>query len=525
MGLLYDVQGRLAEGLPYFQRAVEISPQEPWLSVALGNAYRKRNNTEGARAAYLQAKALDASYVESYIALGRLYTTLGQDSDALASYQQAVRADPGSAHARVVLGNAFADQGSPADAVAEYKRALAADPSYSPAHLALATQYKGLGQLDAALNMLRRAIDVQPNDLVGYLRLAGLYRQEKDWDAALDVYRQALKIAGGNGIVHGLHGDTQRAKGNPEAALADLIASQGRDPSSVAPPIFAGLIYEKLAGEADGPEAKRQQDAAIASFLHAVDVSPGSGWAREVLADAYRKRGMRNEATREYETSAQVDPARASAYQGLVEMIEEDLGSLDTEIARYENIRQGDPGAIWIHGVLGAAYRPQGRTNDAIGAYQKMAKLAPTNPEAHAQLAQLYLEKGKGQEALREYQIYLSLAITGSVSEEAAYRYEWLSGYAITSPIPNERLSGNVEIRGTATVPDFQFYKVEYGLGKNPDQWFSIGTVRTDPVIDGVLANWIVNGLPSGEYVLRLTVVDKTGNYPPPYEVPVTIGR
>ena len=100
-----------------------------------------------------------------------------------------------------------------------------------------------------------------------------------------------------------------------------------------------------------------------------------------------------------------------------------------------------------------------------------------------------------------------------------------LSGYAITYPPPNATLSGVVNILGTATLPNFQFYKVEYGFGTRPTEWISIEGVAREPVTDGVLVTWDTRALPAGSYVLRLTLVDITANYPPPFEVQVRIGN
>ena len=97
----------------------------------------------------------------------------------------------------------------------------------------------------------------------------------------------------------------------------------------------------------------------------------------------------------------------------------------------------------------------------------------------------------------------------------------------ITYPSPNAALHGTVEIRGSAAAPDFQFYKVEYGVGEEPTAWHSISEVHRQPVTEGVLDVWNTDVLPEGGYRLKLTIVDITGNYPPHYicEIPVVIQR
>jgi len=93
----------------------------------------------------------------------------------------------------------------------------------------------------------------------------------------------------------------------------------------------------------------------------------------------------------------------------------------------------------------------------------------------------------------------------------------------ISSPTANQVISGQVAIQGTANIEAFQFYKVEYGMGEKPQLWNSIGDVRRTPVVEGTLVVWDTAGFPEGPYKLRLTVVDITGNFPPPYEVRVII--
>ncbi len=83
----------------------------------------------------------------------------------------------------------------------------------------------------------------------------------------------------------------------------------------------------------------------------------------------------------------------------------------------------------------------------------------------------------------------------------------------ISDPQQNATVRGLVVIKGTATITDFQFYKVEFGRGASPSDWHVIGSTRPTPVIDGVLAQWDTTALPDGVYTLRLTVVRMDGNY------------
>jgi len=97
-------------------------------------------------------------------------------------------------------------------------------------------------------------------------------------------------------------------------------------------------------------------------------------------------------------------------------------------------------------------------------------------------------------------------------------------GVRITYPGKGQRVSGTVEIRGTAMIEGFSFYKVEFCFGDNGNDFHVIGDLKDFPVENGVLAVWPTGEL-SGPVTLRLTVVKTDGNYPTPCEVPVVVGQ
>ena len=92
----------------------------------------------------------------------------------------------------------------------------------------------------------------------------------------------------------------------------------------------------------------------------------------------------------------------------------------------------------------------------------------------------------------------------------------------ISSPAPNSVVSGWLTIKGNATHENFKFYKLEYGAGSEPTtwSWFFGGEW---PIWQGTLGGVNTGLLPSGTYTIRLSVVDKTSNYPPPCEVTIVV--
>ncbi|MCA1554550.1 MAG: hypothetical protein LC737_09245, partial [Chloroflexi bacterium] len=98
-------------------------------------------------------------------------------------------------------------------------------------------------------------------------------------------------------------------------------------------------------------------------------------------------------------------------------------------------------------------------------------------------------------------------------------------GARIISPGTDARLSGTVSILGSANIANFQYYKIEFGIGDQPGSWTVIGQLHRQPVNNGVLEVVNTTSFAPGVYRLRLTVVDQSGNFPiSPCSVRVMIG-
>jgi flagellar hook assembly protein FlgD len=85
----------------------------------------------------------------------------------------------------------------------------------------------------------------------------------------------------------------------------------------------------------------------------------------------------------------------------------------------------------------------------------------------------------------------------------------------ITSPAADAVVTGGAAagIFGTAgDVNDFVSYRLEYGVGANPSNWFTITSPAeiTTPVGAGLLSNWATPATANALHTLRLTVRDAT---------------
>jgi hypothetical protein len=94
---------------------------------------------------------------------------------------------------------------------------------------------------------------------------------------------------------------------------------------------------------------------------------------------------------------------------------------------------------------------------------------------------------------------------------------------AITLPTPDSAVSGLIEIRGTATKPDMDYWKVEYRADVRTN--YDVLNRSDQAVTDGVLARLSTKTLSNGVYFIRLVVVQKDGNFGAPCEIRVTVSN
>ncbi|MGC9359949.1 MAG: penicillin-binding protein 1C [Anaerolineae bacterium] len=75
----------------------------------------------------------------------------------------------------------------------------------------------------------------------------------------------------------------------------------------------------------------------------------------------------------------------------------------------------------------------------------------------------------------------------------------------------NGPISGVVSVRGTADMPNFAYYRLDYGIGNAPESWRRLTPEIGAVVRDGVLARWDTRTLNNGIYSLRLVVRSHDG--------------
>jgi len=98
----------------------------------------------------------------------------------------------------------------------------------------------------------------------------------------------------------------------------------------------------------------------------------------------------------------------------------------------------------------------------------------------------------------------------------------------ITSPEDGERAQGEVRFIGTANIPGFAFYKLEYHDLKLESSWLAISASNQTVCEQGcdvteLLGTWDTSLVRPGQYGVQLVVTDTLGNAPFPCQIRLQI--
>jgi hypothetical protein len=85
------------------------------------------------------------------------------------------------------------------------------------------------------------------------------------------------------------------------------------------------------------------------------------------------------------------------------------------------------------------------------------------------------------------------------------------SSIVISSPVSGQALQGTISIEGNTMIEGFQDAELSFSYFNNPtNTWFLISQ-STEPVANGLLAQWDTTTLSDGVYTLRLAVMRNNG--------------
>lgn len=248
LGLVREEQGKHAEAIGDFQKALQLRPKLRGANLFLGIAQYRSNQLEPALVSLRKeavanpkdptawmwvgivalekgsadeaAEALDKAAklapdnIDILYHRGRAHLVVSKDS-----YSRMFQADPKSWRVREILAEANADADRHVDAIAEYQAAIKLAPNEPRLHEELGTEYRNTGKMQEAEEAFREELAIDPYNAVAQYKLGVLLTERGDAAQGKQYIDAALKARPGMRHADYNLGRAEMLLGNDSAAI------------------------------------------------------------------------------------------------------------------------------------------------------------------------------------------------------------------------------------------------------------------------------------------------------------------
>jgi protein O-mannosyl-transferase len=164
LGSFYSRQGRLAEAMDYFARALQINPDDPNVLYDLGNAFARLGDWDNAISSYRHALQVTPDQADILNNLGFALATKKRFADAVACFEAALKLNPDSASTHNNLAAVLFNEHRLDEAVQHYREALRITPDDPWICVNLGDTLVRLGKPAEAIPCYQTALRLKPGD-------------------------------------------------------------------------------------------------------------------------------------------------------------------------------------------------------------------------------------------------------------------------------------------------------------------------------------------------------------------------
>lgn len=219
------------KALEYYDRAVNVAPDDKLAWISLGNFYNGFNvkNTSKAIECFEKALSIDPNYLPAWDNLGIVYTfRLKNYEKAIEYYEKTLSIDPDYYNAYKNLGYVYKSMKNYNKSVEYYEKAVKVAPEDKSAWESLAKVYSDdLKNYAKAVESYERALKIAPKDAFMWTRIAWLYFHEmKNYQKAVECYTKAIEINPKDEIAYQMRGLCYKELGQTEKAEKDFAKAR-----------------------------------------------------------------------------------------------------------------------------------------------------------------------------------------------------------------------------------------------------------------------------------------------------------
>ncbi|MBF0447451.1 MAG: tetratricopeptide repeat protein [Magnetococcales bacterium] len=186
--------GEVDEAIKCYKMAIEKKPDYAQAYNNLGNAVQAFKQYGQSVLYYKKAISLQADYIEAYFNWGQVLRCQGYSDKAVSCFKKSICINPFYADGWLGLGHVYFDLGQVSEAEKSFRRAIQIKPDLYSAHNALGVILREFGSLNLATQTLLKATEFRPDYPTAFINLGQAYRLQNQLESAEKAYKQALQI-------------------------------------------------------------------------------------------------------------------------------------------------------------------------------------------------------------------------------------------------------------------------------------------------------------------------------------------
>ena len=193
LGNVYQKQDLLDRAEKEFNKVLALNPDHLDVHNQIGLLHYQRNDFDAALKEFKLA-ITRAEYPEVYYNLSLAYDKKGQKEEALTAIKNSLQLDPNYAEALNHAGNLFLAQGDLTRSATYFKRTAQLDPHNSLALINLGLIYSNRGEKERAIQSFQQAVAMNSNHPEAYNSLGSIYLSQGRYQQAVTALEKALDL-------------------------------------------------------------------------------------------------------------------------------------------------------------------------------------------------------------------------------------------------------------------------------------------------------------------------------------------
>ena len=377
LGSAYQIQQKHAEAIELFKKAVELDDEDESFINALAMSEVKIKDYKNALIHYRQLALLCPDKDNYKYNMATCYEALGEIQTAIHMLEGIVFVNPKYILPAQKLANLYLKTNQLAKAKDIYDKVLLKNKVTADIMHQYAILSSSLCDTDTAEKMLKKALRMQPNLAKAHKDLGIIYLNKRLFDYAEEEFKTAIELAPDDFEILFEYGNFYYSLSKNNKAEKYYLKALEIDPKNVLVLTFLGLnklIMNQL------PEAKEY-------IMKAVEIEPNHEYVQFCVGRILFACGEFEDAKRYLISAVAQNPDIET--QNTLALTYKNLGDYNQAINIFKNIDSKSPKSISVLMEIARCYECLGENDNALEYLDKIVEIFPDNEDVHEMIRKL----------------------------------------------------------------------------------------------------------------------------------------